>query len=162
MHKPTEVGVVMTRIGEVPWILCASPRYLKEREAPRQPNDLVEHNCITHRSLSPPNTWRFRKGSESFEVRVKGSIYSNSVMILRGAALEAVGIAVLPYYCVDADLAAGTLVPLLKDYIGPARSVYAVYPHAHAPKKVTSFIAFARKQLRANHLERQSKAIGAR
>lgn len=156
MEKPAEVSLRMTKIGEVSWITCASPKYLKEKGNLKLPKDLGGHNCITHRNLSPPGIWRYRQGSEALEVRVKGSFVSNSLIVMRSAAMSGLGVAMLPLYSVDNELQKGSLVSVLDDFQAPPRPIYAVYPHHAAPKKVSNFIDFTRKQLRANSAARSA------
>ncbi len=149
MNRPDEAGTyIITRIGEVRWILCGSPQYIEAHEAIVQPSDLLKHNCLVHRSLRPARSWRFQKGDRFFDVQVHGSVFSNSVMVLKSAALHGVGVAMLPHYSIMGELEAGTLTPLLKSFVGFQRPVYAVYPHQIVPKKTRLFIDFARRTLR--------------
>ena len=62
---------------------------------------------------------------------------------LRSAALAGLGITVLPAFVAWRDIEAGLLVPVMSDYVLPARSAYAVYPQTrHLSLRVRAFIDF--------------------
>ncbi|WP_437684258.1 hypothetical protein [Sorangium sp. So ce131] len=47
----------------------------------------------------------------------------------------------LPYFAVEADLAAGRLEPVLLSYAGQEISIFVVFPHhLHQPTKVRAFV----------------------
>jgi DNA-binding transcriptional LysR family regulator len=49
----------------------------------------------------------------------------------------------MPTFIIDADLAAGRLVPVLADYAADGVPVWAVYPHnRHLSTKVRMFVDF--------------------
>ncbi|MFN3889596.1 MAG: LysR substrate-binding domain-containing protein [Beijerinckiaceae bacterium] len=158
MRRPEDAGTsIVTRIGEVRWILCGSRAYIESREPILHPSDLSKHNCLVHRSLGPSSSWRFQQGDQFFDVQVRGGVFSNSVMVLKSATMHGVGVAMLPHYAVKDELTNGALTPLLPSFIGFQRSVYAVYPHQIAPKKTRMFIDFARRALRK--IEKEQEAL---
>lgn len=78
---------------------------------------------------------------------VTGRLKANSSEVLREAAMDGMGIALLPDWLVAADVQAGTLTRLLPDFeIGPndTRSVVsAVYlPNQRGSRRVNAFINF--------------------
>ncbi|MFN3892152.1 MAG: LysR family transcriptional regulator [Beijerinckiaceae bacterium] len=150
---------VARRVGAVRWLVCAAPTYLRLHEQIRIPADLTKHNCVSHRSFVPPNVWRFSRPDGLEDVPVSGNLYSNSVMVLRAAALQGVGIAMLPLYCVADDLAGHRLVQLLADFEAPAKPVYAVYPHATVPQKCRMFVEFCRRELRRMEAARSAAVL---
>lgn len=46
--KQTDSSLIARRIGTNPRVVCASPTYLERHAAPRSPNDLHYHNCLTY------------------------------------------------------------------------------------------------------------------
>ena len=65
----------------------------------------------------------------------------NSVLFLRRAAAEGLGIALLPEIDVLDELAAGRLVTLLDEYATAEYPIHAVYPHnRHLAAKVRTFV----------------------
>lgn len=139
---------VSTAVGAIQWLPCASPRYLLEHERIEVPEDLARHDCLSHRSFSPPDVWRFARNGEAVNVPVRGSLFSNSVMVLRAGALAGLGVSYLPLYCIVDDLARGDLVQILPGWESPPKTVYAIYPHATAPRKSRLFVEFTRKMLK--------------
>ena len=92
--------------------------------------------------------WRFGEPKGGTTVRVNGTMYSNSALTLRKAALVGLGVALVPRYVVAEDLAAGTLVSILNRFKVPSRVLYAVYPEAATvPAKVGVFVDFLSKWL---------------
>jgi DNA-binding transcriptional LysR family regulator len=63
--------------------------------------------------------------------------------MLRAAALRGLGLVDLPNFLIGGDIEAGTLVPVLQDYVHQEGAIYAVYPHArYLPPKIRVFIDF--------------------
>lgn len=140
---------ITTSVGVIQWLPCASPQYLASRPTIVQPTDLAEHNCLSHRSFSPPDIWRFQRSGETIDVPIRGSMFSNSVMVLRAGALSDLGVAILPVYCIAGDLKAGRLVQVLAGFEMAPKPVYAIYPHVTVPQKSRLFVEFCRSELRA-------------
>jgi DNA-binding transcriptional LysR family regulator len=137
-------NIVARRLGETRLVPCASPDYLARRGAPRTPEDLEKHNCLTYEYLAPRNLWRFRDpaGGER-AVRVSGTLHANSGDFIAEAAARGAGIVLEPAFIVAADVRAGRLVPLLQEFEPAPVPVYAVYPsRKHLSAKVRLFVDF--------------------
>jgi DNA-binding transcriptional LysR family regulator len=109
-------------------VLCAAPAYLKERGMPREPSDLAKHNCICTSLLPWGDEWRLAGKRGEQRVAVGGSIRSNDAEMLRAAALDGIGIAVLPTWAVTEPLRTGALRRVLDAWEPPTSTIYAVYP----------------------------------
>jgi DNA-binding transcriptional LysR family regulator len=48
---------VAKRLGEVPFTMCASPRYLRSYGRPKKPADLIRHECIRRLGAAPEARW---------------------------------------------------------------------------------------------------------
>ena len=137
-------NIVARRLGETRLVPCASPDYLARRGAPRVPEDLEKHNCLTYEYLTPRNLWRFRDptGRER-AVRVSGTLHANSGDFIAEAAARGAGVVLEPAFVVAADVRAGRLVPLLQEFEPAPVPVYAVYPsRKHLSAKVRLFVDF--------------------
>lgn len=121
--------MVVRRIGSLRWILCASPTYLAARGCPRKPADLQRHECLLHLKYLPEGVWRLTRSGGEFTVKVSGRFSANSSLAIRAGALRGLGVAPLPAYCVDDDLAAGRLVEILGKHRLPLQPVFVLYPH---------------------------------
>ena len=131
-------------LGVNPWVLVASPHYLKKHGTPRRPSDLKEHATLIYSSVQGNDVWRLRNASgEAVSVPVSGRLRSNNLSALLAAARAHMGIAALPWYVAHDSLAAGRVVEVLKTCRLPEQEIHAVYPSPRlVPQKVQAFIAF--------------------
>src|SRR5256885_7144426 len=51
-------------LGVNPWVLVASPTYLRKRGTPRRPSDLKEHATLIYSSVQGNDIWRLRRSEE--------------------------------------------------------------------------------------------------
>jgi DNA-binding transcriptional LysR family regulator len=150
---PGSDNVVARKLGETRLVPCASPAYLKAHGAPRVPEDLARHNCLTYEYVAPRSVWSFRDaaGAER-SVRVGGSLHANNGDLLAEAAAQGAGIVFEAAFIVGPEVRAGRLVPLLQEFVSAPLPIYAVYPsRKHLSAKVRLFVdvlleRFARAQ----------------
>jgi DNA-binding transcriptional LysR family regulator len=115
-------------------ILVASPVYLQTRGEPGHPDDLAEHACLPY--LRPgPAVWLFEQASgkepQRLRIPVQGPLRASNSEILRDAALDDLGLALLPDFSAAPALRSGALQEVLPQWrpVGFfGDSVYAVYP----------------------------------
>jgi DNA-binding transcriptional LysR family regulator len=121
-------------------MLCAAtPEYLARNGTPRTIDELLSHNCLVSRSA----LWQFKESGRTIELAVKGNLVVREGDALREATLLGLGIARTNWWLFRQDLAAGTLVEVLKAHRVPGRSISVVYaPTRFLPKKVRSMIDF--------------------
>ena len=145
----------------VAWTLChteavlvATRAYLRKRGAPTLPEDLADHDCLVYFRRGEAPSWSFeaRRGKqERRHVALSGPFAANNSEALRGAALDGLGIALLPDFSASADLAAGRLVQVLPRWrpVGSfGDTLFAIRPHSpYVPAPVRLFVAFLREQL---------------
>ena len=112
-------------------IVC-SPAYLAAHGAPQTPDELSRHNCLLFAYDASRSTWRLRNADLATEVEVNGSLHVNNAEMLRQAALQGLGLALLPGWLIQQDLDQGRLAPVLAEYqANPGEmdvGIYAVYP----------------------------------
>jgi DNA-binding transcriptional LysR family regulator len=139
-----ESSLVARKIANLRWLLCASPTYLAQHGEPRRPRDLTRHQCLIHVNSDPSDrVWRLRDTTGLASVKVQGPFASNSVLVLRKAVLEALGIAILPAYCVIADLKSGAVREVLADFPIPVHPLSLVWaPGRETPKKIRHLADF--------------------
>jgi DNA-binding transcriptional LysR family regulator len=122
-------------------ILCASPQYIEQHGLPRQPIDLLQHNCLLY-SYSTTE-WTFIKEGESQVIEVSGNYQVNNSEALREALLQGLGVARTATFLVGDDLKSGRLVNMLEEYKMPSKTLYALFPERrHLPAKVRVFVDF--------------------
>ncbi len=97
-------------------ITCAAPAYLARHPAPQTPAELSQHQCLLNTHYSGFEQWLYHRQHRLERVPVSGQLASNHYSLLKKAALSGAGIARLPSYMVQDELADGRLQWLLRDY----------------------------------------------
>src|SRR6267143_2227348 len=87
--------------------LVASPEYLKTHATPRTIGDLEQHLGIIY-SNRGASDWRFRQSGRWSVVRPGAVMRVNNGIIMRDAAVEGLGIALLATFVFHNSLASGT------------------------------------------------------
>lgn len=142
--------LISQRLADTRFLLVASPDYLRSHGAPRQPQDLLDHNCITYQSRERRHhQWAFRRDRDRSTVTVSGNYRVDLPEAVRDAALAGLGVAYVATYLLDDEIRHGRLVVLLPDWQPSQRmSVYAVYARReHLPPKIRLFIDFLRHEI---------------
>ncbi|MNF45033.1 HTH-type transcriptional regulator DmlR [compost metagenome] len=122
-------------------VTCASPVYLEQFGEPRTPADLAEHRCLLNSHYSGREEWLYHQQHELLRVRVGGPFASNHYNLLKKAALAHAGIARLPSYLLQAELADGRLCWLLRDYQTRSMPMYLVHPYQGGLPRRTQVLA---------------------
>jgi DNA-binding transcriptional LysR family regulator len=137
-----ESNLTVRSIINLPRLLVASPQYISTHGTPRTPKDLPAHNCLDPTGAEH-NTWRFR-GKKGFKnVRVSGNPRCNTSTLIRHAALQGLGIAIVREYLVADDMKNGALVQVLPDFELDKHALYAIFPtDARLPMRVRVFVDF--------------------
>lgn len=134
-------SLVARKLGSETRMMCASPKYLKTHGTPKTLADLESHNCLV---AGAQDAWRLEGPDGPLELRVTGTIRSNSADFVREALLNGLGIALRATWDVGQELERGELIPVLPEYSGTTRNaIYAVYPSREfLPAKVNLFIEY--------------------
>lgn len=108
-------------------VLVASPAYLKANRAPRSLEDLARHRGIIY-SNRGASDWRFRQSDRWSVVRPRASLRVNNGILMREAALEGLGIALLATFIVHDHLAAGRLSVVDIGAEAESATIFVAYP----------------------------------
>jgi len=121
--------------------LCASPGYIAARGYPREPREILEHDCICIRENDDDVTlWRVRrrrsdagreagrKPSAPTTLRVTPAFTTNDGSVARRWAEEGLGLVLRSQWDVADAVAAGKLVRLLSDWDFGRAPVIALVP----------------------------------
>lgn len=142
-------NVIAREIGRFRRLVVASPAYLGQHGTPAEPADLVNHRCLRFSFGARDQVWRFRQddAGDATSVPVGGTFRSNNIEVLRDMALAGAGLALLPDWLVDADIAAGRLTVLFGDWsVTPNQSnsvVTALYlPNQRGSRRIAAFLDF--------------------
>lgn len=140
----------------IAWTLCrtqavlvASRAYLRKSGTPESPADLAEHNCLHYFRRGEQPSWSFvpiRGTSGRQSVGIHGSFAANNSEVLRDAALNHLGIALVPDFTAQADLASGKLVRVLPSWRASGAFgdlIFAIRPYSpFVPRAVRSFVDY--------------------
>ena len=136
-------SLVARQITTLNSVLCASSEYLARQGIPKEPIDLIKHNCILYTYHTVVNEWGFIKDADEEVIRVTGNYQVNNSEALRKSLVQGLGIGRLPTFIAGNDIKNGDLVPVLNNYKMPNKLLYAVFPERqYMPKKVRVFIDY--------------------
>ena len=124
----------------------ASPAYLERHGKPRHPRDLATHRRIAHRFASGRIiVWDFERGGRRYRLAPEGPLVSNSTEMAVAAAVAGLGIATGFHEFFSAELARGTLIEILSDWMEPFPGP-SLYYHSRRlmPAPLRAFIDFIR------------------
>jgi DNA-binding transcriptional LysR family regulator len=98
--------------------VVGAPSYFKSRAAPKRPQELLDHNCITLRLPTHGGlyAWEFEKASRELRVRVEGQLTYNTTAQMLSAALAGLGLAYVPEGLAQPSLGNGQLKRVLEDW----------------------------------------------
>ncbi len=139
---PLDTGVVARKLLSQRRIVCGSPAYFDRFGVPRIPEDLIRHNCICLvRRRGVFDKWQFEVDGQPREVRVAGTLSSNSSEVLVDWALDGKGLALLAAWDIGDALRTGKLQECLKDCWCDVIELYAIFvSKRHLPLRIRTFI----------------------
>jgi DNA-binding transcriptional LysR family regulator len=124
--------------------VVGAPGYLALHTAPMTPRDLTNHNCINLRlPTGGMFGWKFEKGGESVNVRVEGQMAFNTLAQLVAASAHGLGLAYVAEDYVRAHIAAGTLVPVLREWCPTFPGFHMYYPSRRQSSRVMTLLVEA-------------------
>jgi DNA-binding transcriptional LysR family regulator len=138
-------SMIVTRLGLIRRVVCASPAYLKARGVPKEPADLASHDCVTF----DPTPWEFRRNGATQTIDVPSRLAVNLGEVAAAAAVAGSGISRVLSYLIEDLLKSRSLVALLDAYEPSPMPVSILYPgQRHVPLKLRAFLDFAVPRLR--------------
>jgi DNA-binding transcriptional LysR family regulator len=140
-----DAALVSRPLGSFSRFVVASSEYLTAFGTPSEPSELTTHQCLRFSYGADQQVWTFGRGESRTKVAVTGRLKTNNSEVLREAALNGSGIALLPSWLVLPDIQSGRLTKLFEDYeVNPNNaqsSVTALYlPNHRGSKRVKAFI----------------------
>jgi DNA-binding transcriptional LysR family regulator len=124
--------LVARSVATLDRITCATPAYLERHGTPEAPEDLAQHCAVGIRTLTTGTLTPFefvRAGVvKQYSVRAPFSVTGTETF--RSAVLLGLGVAQIPVFHIERDLAEGRLVRILADYPTPSAPVSVLYPRS--------------------------------
>jgi DNA-binding transcriptional LysR family regulator len=149
-------------LAKVSFHLVGAPAYLSQAGRPEVQADLNGHSILLYRGQGSRQNSLLDKLNASGTLDLRPVMQSENEIILHQAALEGMGLAFLPTWMTQTDIASGRLEPVLSDIAMFDVSLYAVYPsRKFLSAKVRTFIDFlaSNEELRAQTNEAQSRRV---
>lgn len=144
----TDSSMIARRLGQHELIIVASKEYINQNGNPNQLMDLSHHNCLIYNLLPKQGAvWQLDKDGIQEEIEVKGNFQCNNGIGLKEMLLSGAGIALIPRWMIEEELAEGSIVHILTEY-KKNYPINAVYPNnRYIPLKVRYFLDYFKRSL---------------
>lgn len=145
-------NLVSVRLADNRRLCVAAPSYLVRHGTPQHPHELARFDCLTlSNDASQTRGWAFSMprdgGVEVVHLKPGGPLSCSDGEVLFDWCLSGYGIAWRSTWEVQAEVANGTLVPLLEQFAAPPNGIYAVFPQRkHLPLRVRLWIEYLKQQ----------------
>jgi DNA-binding transcriptional LysR family regulator len=132
--------LVAKKLAPMSDVLCAAPAYLAGAGEPLHVSDLGSHQLLAPK---PESSWRLREDGEPLDVPVRGRLRTSSFDVIRQAVISGAGIALLPTWSIEQELAQGRLRRILPGCSRSCAGLFALYTSKELlPRKARAFIEF--------------------
>ncbi len=144
--------LIGVKLFETRYRVVVSPDYIARCGQVRDLDDLAQRSCLLFAMPELRKRWVFRRGEEVREIGVTGAIVSSNATVLKIAALDGLGPALLADWLVGEELRTGTLVECLPGYQATPTTfetaAWLLYPSRnHLSRKVRLAADFFRQSL---------------
>lgn len=138
------------KLGQGNFLLFASPKYIKSKGDLSHPRELKDHQCLHFTPLGT-ESWKLVGPKGSLNVTVPGHIFINDLMMIKNLTMASMGIALMPSFYCQNELASGKLVRILPNWQTPHSPIHFVYPaQKFVSSKLSAFIALATDPIKAS------------
>ena len=132
-------SLVARRVGTTVRRVYAAPEYLSRcagaAGSPREPQDLLAHECIVYTGLATRHQWSFTAGEGASQppgtqqtVAVTGRLQCNNSEVVREAVLAGLGVAHTPCWLFGAEARNHQVIELLPGWRSPDLPIHLVSP----------------------------------
>jgi DNA-binding transcriptional LysR family regulator len=133
------------RLGTYQFEIVGSPDYFARATVPLKPEDLLEHACLhrKHPTTGKLHPWPFASSTMINDLILPTTAMASTLDALVQLAEFGVGIACVPSFCAKRQIADGSLVRILKEYVDRTEVVRAMWPSSqYQSPKLRAFIDF--------------------
>lgn len=150
-------SITVRRLASTRRVVAAAPEYLGKHGVPVVPDDLRAHSMLLYTYANRPHELHFTDSAgRTMMVPVRGLLESNEPQVIRTAAINGLGLLVLPRYMIHDDIVAGRLVPVLNAWDLPRLTINMAFPSRRfMPAKVRTFIDFVVERFTMGDYERK-------
>ena len=141
-------SLIARRLAMIQAVICASPDYLQRMGTPLSPDELVSHQCLVYNLMRDFEHWHLHDArGKLIKAKIRPYLKASNGEFLRDAAMNGLGIVLMPTFIVYKEIERGTLIPLLTEYQCPQTAAYAIYPQTrHLSQRVRTFVDFLIKR----------------
>lgn len=142
--------LVAHALGDISYALVAAPGYLARHAPIASAAELARHDCLFYGYKTRSALWRLGHAGHTHEVTVRTRLSMNNSEALRQAALDGLGIALLPWFAIADDVAGQRLSLVLPGHavLGqPSPRLYGLHLPGRSPPKLQVLLQFLREHL---------------
>lgn len=141
-------SLIGQRIGSHRYLICAAPSYVERHGTPRELADLARHRLIDRRHSTSVRGWR-EIGDGHWAQDARFVLECDDCDARRQAALEGLGIALMPNWSAGPDIGGGRLVQLaLRDAApGSDSGIYLLRAMPRASARIRAFTDQLRRHI---------------
>jgi len=124
--------LVARTVTMLPRITVAAPTYLERYGRPETLADLIRHRAVGLRSITTGALapFEFVSGNDVTRVEVSAPLSVTGTESFRDAVLLGLGLAQMPVFHIERDMAEGRLMQILKDHPLPSAPISVLYPRS--------------------------------
>ena len=141
-------GMIAVRVtGPIEIAAVGAPTYFACRRSPRTLEELASHNCIQYRlgAQGPVAKWHFERNGRAREIAAPGRLTVNTLELAVRAALDGLGIALVPEELAAPFLRTGHLMRVLESWSAAVAGLFLFYHgHRQVPSALRAFIDMVR------------------
>lgn len=139
--------LIARRLARCHHVLIASPEYLKTAPALNVPDDLKHHACMLY-TFSAGGLWPMSKNGVDYSAKIDPVLKSNNPEVLLQAAINGVGISIMPTFIASDAIRRGDVQTVLDDYDSLTLDIYVTYASRHhLPAKIKVFVDFLKEKI---------------
>lgn len=108
-------SMIAKRVGTFARVLVASPDYLQRVGEPGTLEELVHHQCLIYLNPDAGSDWTFIAPKRR-QIEVTGRLQSNNADVIKQACVNGAGVALMPEWLFEEELATGQVRRLLPQF----------------------------------------------
>ena len=148
--EQTDSRLMSKRLGNYRLEVVGSPSYFARHGTPATPGDLKSHACLHHRypSSGKLQRWPFATSGPYANIELPISAAVTTIEPLVSLAELGIGLACVPNFTVRRQVAEGSLVRILDEYIEHVGVLSALWPSSrHCSPKLRVFVDYMAEHL---------------
>lgn len=141
-------SLIARSLATIRLVACASPSYLQRHGEPKSPAELLQHHCLVYNLVNNFDDINlYDADNQLVKIKITPYLKASNGEFLCEAAINGLGIVVLPVFIMYQAIENGSLVPLLTNYRFTSLQAYAIYPQTrHLSQRVRTFVDFLVKR----------------